>query len=516
MSSIVKQGVAQLDPFSVDAIGAGLCVDYSPPTFKASGFIRTDSTFGSDGTFMLVCNPAVANDAGCIWYSSGGSNNTTITNSGVSACVNASTPNSGAVAQGLSAVQLLTTNQNLAVCKNLPYGTSDLLGIAGNTLGEWSPPNIRARIVGAGVKVKFAGTTLADGGTFYALVDPVHENLSGQTLSSYLLGMADTQRSTTVNREEIMLTFNPKAYEQTLMSGSYDSVGITRNSGGGWSQGYFYTWQPSNNTTATNLGYPQAGTGQFGNFANCLITDPLQAGRAASQLIYPMSRRNQKVVPISQIYSTGTTPAYATMLYSGSIGTNGVITWGSLVPPTNASGLKMAFIDPGDANYDPIVITYDQVQTLWYANFPDGTPFLPTSVQNFSSGQLCGHWTEPTCLGAIMINAGSAMAGQPIHIEYFVHVEYSGLGVQGRDSQNQAASAASAVLNTIISGAKRAASAHVGGHSRHLLRHFHKFCHILDRHVPGAGHAISSLAHSLGQQVKAGVAQGLRAAIVAA
>ena len=145
MSSIVKQGVAQLDPFSTDAIGAGMCVDYSPPTFKASGFIRTDAVFGADGTFCLVCNPATTNDAACLWYSnsSTSTNNTTITNSAFSPATNSTTPNSGAIAQGLSSVIPLTAGQTVGVCKNLPYSIKDLIGINGSTInGEYTPPRV--------------------------------------------------------------------------------------------------------------------------------------------------------------------------------------------------------------------------------------------------------------------------------------------------------------------------------------------------------------------------------------
>jgi len=55
----------------------------------------------------------------------------------------------------------------------------------------------------------------------------------------------------------------------------------------------------------------------------------------------------------------------------------------------------------------------------------------------------------PPILGAIMIQGGTANAGQTFHLEYVVHVEYTGVGVQGRTTVNPSDPHADAALAAV-------------------------------------------------------------------
>ncbi|ALE29580.1 hypothetical protein [Lake Sarah-associated circular virus-3] len=420
-SDTVKCGVATLDPFRPAAKGACLPTGSCPATYRASAVIRVDGVLGPQGQGIIMVNPSVASDAACLWYSNGSTFTQSPVVIGNSAYVNG-TGLTGPV-NGLPT--LITPGLTQATATSLPFQSDAMFGFNASTalpLPASGPPQVRARIVSCGVKITFSGTTLNDGGVAYCLVDPQHENLIELGINNYLSLFTSCKIQRLSLRDTIALNLAPVTRNQQDLSSAYDEVPLGSIFGGSLNGGYIYSpFSMPNPTSNFGYGYPNVGQ----STQSCVPCDAFNCAKAASTLLYPLSRRNQRVIPWTVNNST------TTGLWSGSVAGGGLITWTSIAPDVGASGMIMSGTVSGLGTIDVEgVIWYRYDNNSWYFSLTSGVPTI--TPFNFTNWAITGYWCEPSVIGAVIIQAGTAMAGQTFHIEYVVHCEYSGVGVQGR------------------------------------------------------------------------------------
>lgn len=412
-SEIVKLAIATVNPFDPRAKGVTLPIGSCPNSFKASGVIRLDGVLNGSGSGMICVNPSPYSDANCLWYSQ----NSAFASSTFTNDLTAATLNN-------DAAQPVYNDAGVrgAACGQLPFNMSAAFvsGVGGVGVSS-SPPGVRARIVSCGVKVTFSGTTLSDGGVAYALVEPNHENLTAQSADTLLSLYTSTKVQRLALRKDIELIMFPVSENQKDYSNALDDV---KN---GWSSGLNSKGGHIIHTPTS----PQNYTTRSDASRSSVPIDAVASGRAASTVLYPLSRRNQNVTYVNEGLSGGLTYNITT------IGATGLIIWGaSGAPPDELSG---AYFTTGDhlASYlATIAVTLRPGTTEWYASAVGGGPWIPGVTDLTSNGKLSFVNVDPSIIGGIFINAGAAMAGQTFHIEYVVHCEYTGLNVQGRTTHN--------------------------------------------------------------------------------
>lgn len=174
----LKYALAIADPLSPAARGA--CVPYgSNASQKVAAIIRFDTVFNAAGVIAILAAPCTANDLPSVYYTTAGY------------------PHGSATdlfpwASGGSHAAPATHAAGWATAKhNGPYPSNQLIckGIA--PAGSLPFPEVSSRIVSAGYRIQYTGTTLNESGMYTCLQDPAHRCLSGQDVGS-LQTSADT------------------------------------------------------------------------------------------------------------------------------------------------------------------------------------------------------------------------------------------------------------------------------------------------------------------------------------
>ena len=415
-SEIVKLAVATVNPFDPRAKGVTLPIGACPNSFKASGIIRLDGVLNASGSGMICVNPSPYSDANCLWYSANSGFNSTTFNNQLNA-----------VTLDTFEAQPVYNDSGIAgaTCGQLPFNVSNaFIGTVGGIGDSSSPPGVRGRIISCGVKVTFSGTTLADGGVAYALVEPNHENLTGQSSATLLSLYTSTKVQRLALRKDVELIMFPVSENQKDYSNALDDV---KN---GWSNGLN---NKGGHMVHTNTSPQNFDVGSFGSLSSVPI-DAVASGRAASTVVYPLSRRNQNVTYTNQGLVGGN------QYLIDSISATGLIAWGGIGPPAlNLSGAyaSTADIALGGAAFPlSFSINVKPNTTEWYASSVGGAPWKVGTTYTGLRVFISFVNIDPAIIGGIFINAGAAMAGQTFHIEYVVHCEYTGLNVQGRTTHN--------------------------------------------------------------------------------
>jgi hypothetical protein len=142
-----------------DARATGACVPRHPsrPSQKVRMFGRATVTVGTNGFGFVNIMPCTANNVGALHFSTSTYAGTTL---GASTTI---------AATGTTTLDLSSGPY--------PSGDFDVSGM--------NPPDIQARIVSVGVSIQYTGTKLNEGGLYYMLVDPNHQNLNGINPASF-------------------------------------------------------------------------------------------------------------------------------------------------------------------------------------------------------------------------------------------------------------------------------------------------------------------------------------------
>ena len=320
---------AAAQPFSPAAKGAKLPAGSPANTWATSSKLSLDGVFGTDGTAIIMFNPSPYADCKSIWYSATSSSNFTVADN-TSSVLNwySNAPVANLVKAGLAgaAFQNLPFNGNSALTN--PGSSPNLFNNSSN-FSSWTPPQVRSRVVSAGLSVTFSGTTLNDGGVFYALVDPSHENMAGQSVQSYLSQFTSVKWQRLNKRSKIDLTVVPVTREQQELSYTYDDCLFTQsplsNQAGlgasGNASGSFVAMGPP----ALNVSNGATGFGQnFAAFSTAYF-DAQQQLRNAVCLFWPLSRRNSIV-----INNVDSADGSTRISHSCTWSATGQVTWGGV------------------------------------------------------------------------------------------------------------------------------------------------------------------------------------------
>lgn len=457
-----KLAIASFDPFDPRATNAYIPGGSCTKSWKDTAVVKFDAVTDSNGRFMAIMNPSPCKDMPCVWYS----NNT-----------------NGNVMTGLIDPGLLDSSVSAGT---LTFSSSDLFssdatGSAGSAY--YNPPNVRARIVSAALKITFATSTLYDGGTCYSLVEPNHENLyncTQQFIQNY--PSCKTQRVTM--RDEIEMVMIPTTREMAEFSPTLDDInvtpsfgiiscsgqfGITAGSGTGASPN---TYSPAIYTNVLNSdpfaqGTPYTTLSSFGAANKLVISDPSVLGKNISCLLYPYSRKNQVVTQSD--YEGGISSEF-------SVSTTGVVTFTGSAPLVQYSGCQCVV---GSTLSGYLVYQNYGGTTEWRFFGPHGGLSGELAVQTYT---LCPFMVWPS-VPAVAILEGAG-AGQSVHCDYIIHVEYSGINVTAKSDVNPPSAHAMSLVHAAVNHARDLS----GQSERMTLKHV----------VKEAFHAVDS---SAGKQV---------------
>lgn len=171
----LKYALAVSDPF--DPAARGACVPTSAnPTQKVHAFIRTDVTIGTLGIGWILITPSLANDTPSIYTTQSGY--------------------TGQVCNVLSANNTL----NVGVSRqthNGPYSAASF--VVNNAVTN----NVYGRIVSAGCRIQYTGTTLNESGLFYCLQEPDHNSVAGASVTD--ISRYDSADIHAVSRDPCMI-----------------------------------------------------------------------------------------------------------------------------------------------------------------------------------------------------------------------------------------------------------------------------------------------------------------------
>lgn len=421
----VKTALATLLPFDVRARGATLGCCSSPSSFKASAVIRVDGILSVNGSAIVMFNPSPANDATCVWYSTGQVpyNDLTFDNS----------PSVRFAAQfgAVTGVNFGDSGLTGVSCTGLPFSSRDLFtSVQGTSHYRDEAPNVRARVVSSGAKVTFSGSTLNDGGIGYALVEPNHDNLFLKGISSTLSKYTSTKVQRLALRKDIEINMFPITKDMCEYSGGYDDVANSYKSGLDVSLGYVFHTDGSTSREVANLGDSTTAADFYST-----PVDSLKSAQAATTVLYPLSRRNSDVR--RTYYTNSTSGGSNPYKFVYTVLNNGTVSWNCIPPPSTMSGAMM--VQYGAAATAPVtrLISYDINDAAWFMSAIGGGPSsAESSAEAEATGYISYVVSSPPVIGAISIMGGPSMAGSTFHIEYIVHCEYTGIGVQGRTQTN--------------------------------------------------------------------------------
>lgn len=384
--------------FEPAARGAKLPDGSHTASWATSANLKFDTVLGIDGTFMLAINPSPCSDCDCVWYS-------TATSSGMNYLT---TDLSVTGVTGINAGMLPFNSANHTINPNSPTPYN----------GYGSMPYVRSRIVSASVRLTFSGTTLSDGGVFYTLVEPEHNNLNNATINTILSQYTSCQTQRLSQRGDVELTVWPVTDKSKNFGDSYDDIyGNTQNGIQVWNGSYVYV----------GLNPPATG-GSATNPSTYLPRADMQLqGRHIVNLFWPLSRYSCQ----SAVY-TGPAVSGVTSDANGQINAG---TIGGLAAQTawaNGSAVR-GLVNGGMLTLAGAQYGGYAVGTTPYAGLYGTFGALSASSGPYN-GNLYSIQLQPYALGGIIVNGGTSMAGQSVHVEYVVHVEYTGLGVQGRQT----------------------------------------------------------------------------------
>lgn len=479
MSHHSKYVVAACQPFHPNAVGAKLPTGSPAATFATGGRLKLDGILGADGSAVIMFNPSPWSNVCSLWYS----NDSAATGHNLfeNVVYIDQFASSGGVANFL-----LGSGLDAASFSSLPFeiqsafgtGTADLAG------GNWSPPVVRARVVSSAVSITFTGTTLNDGGVYYQLVEPTHDNMMDQSVGTYLSQFTSTKFQKISLRDKIEWTVGPVTRAQQELSNAYDDVFTDSPIPlGNADVGPTYTGSAMNDYGCTFLLIPDAIQTPSMASANALQTmniqwrDPTAEGRALASLYWPCSRRNAFVAPIKETAVGGASLVARTC----SVAATGIVTWTANAPFNEIGRIYAAAINPDNSAAGfPQNLWFMYNGTNWMAYNRDGT--LVESVIASANYNFIGWLVMPPVVSGVIIQAGSAMAGQTFHIEACIHCEYSGKGVQGRTSLQIPHQDSVDAVTSAVAHAREKSAAHEHSDRSHDL--MHAFLDVAGSHMP--------------------------------
>lgn len=160
-----KYLLAFLKPFDNQAQQASIPRPPATRSFKVTGFIRGSGQIGANGVGFVAMSPCLSNDRPCVWY----------TTNIFTPTITAAPPSDldYTLAPYLNGGALYPA---AAYMSNLPYDTNKLVSSGG---GTGSPIEVVGRIVSSSLRAYYTGTTLNEGGSYYAYSDPDVNNVLG-------------------------------------------------------------------------------------------------------------------------------------------------------------------------------------------------------------------------------------------------------------------------------------------------------------------------------------------------
>lgn len=245
----LKYALAVSDPLSIQARGS--CVPIgTAPTMKTHAYVRFDLTIGTGGYGMALFTPSLANDMASVFYT----DNTYPGGAGGRASPFATAGSSATPA---------TYNIGWTSAKhNGPFAANQLVNV------DASASLLQGRIVAAGARVQYTGTTLNESGLYYCYHDPSHSSVAGLTQSE-IGGYGDTNVEAITRAPCTLNMFAVDESEQVFNTVSVGGI--------------------SSSTTATAALYPYSGgvnTWLTDSTTNAVVTPylPVPGGSVANYL----------------------------------------------------------------------------------------------------------------------------------------------------------------------------------------------------------------------------------------
>jgi len=160
----MKYALAISDPFN--PMARGVCIPVgSTPTQKIHSFLRFDAVIGTGGVGIVLISPCLANNLPSIFFTNTGY--TGNANTQIVPWFSYGTPGTtnGALASGWNSLNLATPYSAATLVQSQGTGSS-----AGNTYGK---------IVSAGLRAQYIGTTLNESGLYTCYHEASHASLAG-------------------------------------------------------------------------------------------------------------------------------------------------------------------------------------------------------------------------------------------------------------------------------------------------------------------------------------------------
>jgi len=151
-----KYAIACVNPWSPSAQGA--CVPSAParPSHKVTAYVRGTATIGQNGVGFVAVAPALSNDSGTVWYTTGDFLGNSIT----------------AVIPGATGV--------IPAAHNGVYSASQLDSEDAEGLVDAT-----GRMVSVGLSLQYTGTELDLGGSLSCFTDPDHQSINTFTSTDF-------------------------------------------------------------------------------------------------------------------------------------------------------------------------------------------------------------------------------------------------------------------------------------------------------------------------------------------
>jgi len=481
-------------PFKANAKGAKLAVDTPAWTRSFSSKIQFDGVIGTDGFGVIMFNPSPYNDRASIWYSN-------------DAAQGYNVPLNNQV-QYASFASSIDANRTCAFLQNgiaaqsfvsLPFGTDSSMPVparvaSGNLTDpnpSWAPPDIRSRVVSGSYKVTFSGSTLNDQGMFYNFVEPNHENLLGQTVQQYGSVFTSLKPQRAAVRGVVENTVSPVNRKQMELSEGYedDNFNELQIYTMGFKQGQL---QPNTTEAASSTGIlmspcssvdrARSFTSRPQLFVDCPAypTDWVQAARAVTSMLYPLSRRNAAVYTQSEVDTAGAATGRTLALAN-----TGTATW---VNAPKVVDNMVYSVTLGGSGAAPV---RDQVY-VWYspelAQWRYAVPGAPASfvVQAAIAATIQGVVACPPIIAATILQG--FQPGTTFHVEAIIHVEYSGRGVQGSTTPCVPDPLHQSIIQQAVSNAREHAAQHE--HARPQDAFVHSVVQTAAHHAPDLAAAV--------------------------
>ncbi len=469
--------VAVADPFSPAAKGAKLPAGSPAATLPQGAKLSFDGTIGNDGTACAFINPSPFNDCPSIWFSNSSTLGSFDSFDNFTSQYNTYGTNPSSV----------LTQQGLATqtFSGLPYASSAVVSIPTTLYGlsqttGFAPPNVRARVVLMSLEISFSGSTLNDGGVEYALVDPVHDNMVGQG-QGYVSNFTSMTWQRLAKRSKLVLTVLPVTRDQQELSNSFDDCAITYN--------------PVNNALTPGVYAVVSGGGLMSTGALTMpitsgsptlgpmlgIRDQVSEMRNQICLHWPLSRKNALVIQQPEI-DTSNAVVVRTCTSNGV----GLVTWTVNPPATPPSGQRVAVQAYGVSNNLLPTVYFYWTGSQWYVFNELGGSVTISAATTF---RFNAYFAYPPAIAGVLINAGSGTAGQTFHMEATIHVEYSGLAVQGRTTVTVPDQSVVDVMQAANLHARESCSNEVQHTVEHIASSAAK---IASAHMPGLAASVCS------------------------